>query len=195
MGMEEGLTAGRRPDRRDPRRGRRRGEVVAVGKLINNDRDDGRRRHRRDRLVRHPRRPRRRGSGALRGRRRALRGAQELRGLRRLLAHPDRAVGGPAQPDAEVRASRASPSASSSGMPRRWTAMPSRSLASSSRSTIGNLVMSGAGELARQLVEAGLVDELLLLDPPTHPGARAPARTTQRRSPCACSRRSSSSQA
>lgn len=50
-----------------------------------------------------------------------------------------------------------------------------------------DLVMSGCGELARELIRAGLVDELYFW---IHPRiqAEAPARTRRRRCPCGCSR-------
>jgi dihydrofolate reductase len=38
----------------------------------------------------------------------------------------------------------------------------------------GDLVMSGCGELARELIQAGLVDELYFWIHPAHPGTRRP---------------------
>src|SRR5688572_22631668 len=67
------------------------------------DGDDRRRRHDRGGVVRARRRPHGGVAAAVRGRHSAAVRAQELRGARRLLDGGGRRVGGPAQPDAEVR--------------------------------------------------------------------------------------------
>ena len=68
----------------------------------------------------------------------AIGGAQELRGLRRLLAVGDGAMGRCTEPDAEAV----------------------EGIRKLKAEHAGDLVMSGCGELARELIQAGLVDEL-----------------------------------
>src|SRR5688572_29399174 len=122
------------------------------------DGDDRRWRHDRGGVVRARRRPHGGVAAAVRGRHSAAVRAQELRGARRPLDGGGRRVGGPDNPLPKFVASRTLQE------PLTWNATLLKgeledAVAKLKAERDGDLITNGCGELTRNLLAAGLVDE------------------------------------